>query len=143
MKKNFLPTILLALLIACNTDPTSSVENESAIPVTVENLTGQWRWTQSADSLNRIVDGPTASNTRTISITQDCTINEYRNDTLIFNDKFSLGKGMTGYSPDSLSFIDFATSRRFNYLIFSLTSKTLVIGIGLSNKYKDTYSRIN
>lgn len=143
MKKNFYATILIVLFIGCNKNPTSSSANEPAIPVTVENLSDQWRWIQSVDSLNQIVDRPTTNNTRAILITQDSTIKEYRNDTLIFSDKFRLGKTMTAYSSDSLSFIDFATSKRFNYIIFSLTAKTLVIGIGLSNSYKDMYSRIN
>ena len=140
MKNLFYVSIFVGYFFGCSSDPTSSLPES---PVTIGNLTGQWNWVQSVDGTNHVVEKPTSSNTRAITIALDSTIKEYRNDTLIFIDKFRLIKAMTNFSSDSLSVIDFATSKRFNYLIFSLTSETLIIGYGLQDSFKDQYSKIN
>ena len=140
MKNLFYSIIFVGYFFGCSSNPTSSLTES---PVTIGNLTGQWNWIQSVDSTNHVVEESTASNTRSITITLDSTIKEYRNDTLIFIDKFRLIKTMTTFSSDSISVIDFVTSRRFNYLIFSLTSEALIIGYGLPGSFINQYSKIN
>lgn len=136
--------LLLALLIRCNENPVSNSTDESQIPVTIQNLSGQWEWIKSVDSLNQIVDNPNNSYKRTISITQDYYFSEYRNDTLISKYSFCIKKAMTTNSTDSLCYLDrLDNSKYFNCVIFSLTSKALVIGYALPGSSKRVFSRSN
>ena len=144
MRKKFYALILIVLFFGCNENPTSNPTEESEIPVTIENLTGQWGWIKSVDSLNQVTDNPTTTYTRAVSIAQDYIFREYRNDTLFDNYNFCLKKTMTNYSPDSLYYIDrLDNSKWFNYVVFSLTSKTLVISYSLSGNSKIVFSRTN
>jgi hypothetical protein len=134
----------MTIFFGCNENPISDPMNESEIPVTIENLTGQWRWIKSVDSLNQVVDNPTTTYTRAVSITQDYIFREYRNDTLFDNYNFCLKKTMTNYSPDSLYYIDrLDNSKWFNYVVFSLSSNTLVIGYSLPGSSKKVFIRTN
>jgi hypothetical protein len=144
MKKKFYVIILITLFLGCNENPISNPKDESEIPVTIENLTGQWSWIKSVDSLNQVVDSPTINYSRAVSITQDYIFREYRNDTLFDNYNFCLKKTMTNYSPDSLCYMDrLDNSRWFNYVVFSLSSKSLVIGYSLPGSNKKVFSRTN
>ena len=139
MKKYFYVVILIVLSQGCDSNPTSSPTDEPEIPVTMENLTGTWNWIQSIDSTNQLIDQPSSGNTRSLIITQERTFKEYRNDTLIFSDTFSLFKALTPYATDSLSIIDWDHAKYFNYIVFSLTSKNLVIG--RFGNYKSVFTR--
>lgn len=142
MKKYLYLIILMVLIICCDTTPTSSESDEPEIPVKIENLIGTWNWTQSVDSTGKVVSVPTLNNTRSIIITQDFTFKEFLNDTIFFSDKFNLYMTVLPNTTDTLTIIDWRTSRRLNYIIFSLQSKTLIVGRSLG-KSKDKYSRIN
>jgi len=143
MKKYFYTFILIVIVLfqRCNSNPTSTLADEPEIPVIMENLTGRWNWTQSVDSTDQVVDGPTSNLARAVIITQDRTFKEFRNDTLIFSDTFNLFKALTPFATDSLSIIDWDNAKYFNYIVFSLTSKTLVIGH--FGNYKSVFFRIN
>jgi hypothetical protein len=141
MKKYYFLTILIFLNISCDTTPTSIQKDESEIPVVIDNLTGTWNWIQSVDSTDQVVDAQTSNKTRSIIIAQDYTFEEYLNDTLNFKDKFNLLKTVLSNSIETLSFMDWRTSKRFNYAIYSLKPKILIIGYSWG--YKQKYSRVN
>ena len=141
MKKYFYLVILIFLFFRCNTNPTSSLSDDHVIPVRIENLTGTWNWTQSLDSTDQVVDRATSDITRSVMITQDYTFKEFRDDTLIFNDTFRLLKTVLPNATDSLCYMDWDHSKYFNYIVYSLKSKTLVIGYSWG--YKKEFSRNN
>ena len=144
MKKIFYAIILIAIFLGCNGNPTSNPNDEPEIAVTIENLTGQWKWIKSVDSLNQVVDSPTTTYTRAVSITQDSIFRQYLNDTMVEHYKFCLKKTMTKYSPDSLFYMDrLDGSKWWNYVVFSLSSTTLSIGYGLQGGGKAVLSRVN
>jgi uncharacterized protein YcfL len=142
MKKYFVFFILIFFFISCDTNPTSSENDEPELSVVIENLVGRWNWTESIDSTGQVVDESTLNNTRTIEITQDRTFKQYRNDTLVFYDKFNLLKTTLPNKTDTVTVLDWNTSKYFNYVIYSLKSKYLIIGITISN-IKSKYARIN
>lgn len=139
MKKYLYVVFLIVLIQSCDSNPTSNQSSE--VPVVIENLVGTWNWVQSMDSTDHVVDQPTSYITRSLLITQDYTFKEFRNDTLIFNDTFQLLKTLLPNATDSLSYMDWDSSRYFNYIVYSLTSKTLIIGY--SWNYKKVFLRIN
>lgn len=141
MKTNILFVILLSLVISCDTTPTSNETNNLEVPVLIKNLTGTWNWINSIDSTDQIVDESTPNNTREIIITEDYTFREFRNDTLIFDDNFNLEKTTFQNENDTLTYLDWSSSRRFNFVVYSLKSKNLTIGYSFGNKY--LYSRVN
>jgi hypothetical protein len=141
MKKYLYVVFLIFLLPDCNSELTSDFSDELEVPVVIENLIGKWNWIQSVDSTEQIVEEPTIINTMSILITQDYTFKQYNNDTLFFNDKFNLSKTVLPNTNDTLTFLDWRTSKRFNYIVFSLKSKTLIIGYSWGNK--SIYIRIN
>ncbi len=140
MKKYLYVVFLIVLFLSCNSNPTSP--DESEVPVVIENLTGQWNWTQSVDSTNQIVDEPTSDVSRSMIITQDYTCKELLNDTVILDDTFRLQKYVLTKETDSLSYMDWEHSKYFNYVIFSLTPKRLVVGC-YTWGHKKIFSRIN
>jgi hypothetical protein len=142
MKKYFVFFILIIFFIGCDADPTSSGTDESELPVVIKNLAGKWNWIQSVDSTGQVVDEPTLNNTMSIEITQDYTFRQYRNDTLFFYDKFNLLKTALSNKTDTVTVLDWNTSKYFNFVIYSLKAKSLIIGITISN-IKSKYSRIN
>jgi hypothetical protein len=140
MKKYFYFSILIFFSISCNTNPTSSEADEPEISVVINNLSGSWNWIQSVDSTDQVVDEPTLNYGRSIVITQDYMFNEFLNDTLVFSDKFNLIKTVLPNTNDTLTVMDWRTSRRFNYIIFSLKPKNLIVGYSWSNR--SIYSRV-
>ena len=139
MKKYLYVVFLIILFQRCNLNPSSP--DESEVPVVIENLTGQWYWTQSVDSTNQVADKATSDFFRSIKISQDYTFEEFHNDTLVFDDSFRLLKTILPNAADSLSYMDWDNSKYFNYVVYSLTSKRLVIGY--SWDYKKIFSRMN
>ncbi len=142
MKKYWYLTFLMVLIIGCDTILTSSKSDEQEVPVKIENLTGTWNWTQFVDSLGQVLSEQTLNSTRSIIITHDFTFKEFHNDTVFFSDKFNLYKSVLPNTTDTLTFFDWRTSKRFNYIIFSLKTNTLILG-SYFGQYQDKYSRIN
>ena len=142
MKGYFIILILMLFFISCDTNPTSSESDEPELPIIIENLVGRWNWTQSIDSSDQVIEESTIGNKISIEILQDYTFNQYRNDTLFFYDKFNLYKTILPNKTDTVSIIDWKTSKNFNYIIYSLKEKLLIIGSSISD-VKSKYSRIN
>lgn len=141
MRTNAFFVILLVLNISCDTTPTSNEINNIEVPVVIKNLTGTWNWVQTVDSTDQVVDETTLNNFREIIITQDYTFREFLNDTLIFDDKFKLVKTTFQNENDTLTYLDWSSSKRFNIVVYSLKSKNLKMGYSFGNKY--LYSRVN
>ena len=141
MKIFSLISIMLVCVVSCDINPASSQTYEPEVPVIIENLAGTWDWIRSVDSIGQVVEESSLYNTQII-ITQDFSFKQYLNGTLFLNDCFNLYKTVIQNTIDTVSVLDWKTSKYFNYIVYSLKSNTLIIGRSVSN-VKNIYTRKN
>jgi len=131
--------ILLALLLsACKSSPT----NETNFTTNNTSIFNDWLLRQTSGGIGGATMTIPEGTKLVLSMSVDSIYREYRNDTLVFQDGFTIRPAISIYSADSLSVIDFKTSKRFNFVVLHLMNDTLILADNMYDGYSYLYTRI-
>jgi hypothetical protein len=135
MKAYFCVAVLSLLVLSCHNEPTS-VEYSQTI-----SLAGNWLWTSASGGLtgSQVI---TPSNKIVLSFTSDGAYSLYRNDTLLNSSIYSVKKGKTIYSSDSMDVIIFRDTTIEKRVIFKLTIDSLELADNMYDGFGYSYIKI-
>jgi hypothetical protein len=125
-------------LSACKSSPT----NENASTTNNTSIFNNWLLRQTSGGITGTTISIPEGTKMVLSVGMDSIYREYRNDTLVFQDGFTIRPAVSIFSADSLPVIDFNTSKRFNFVVLHLMNDTLVLAENIYDGYNYLYTRI-
>ncbi|MEK7818205.1 MAG: hypothetical protein AAB255_00255 [Bacteroidota bacterium] len=139
MKTIFISVVFSLTAFSCNSNPTDENISQS----TSSTLVGQWLWRQASGGLTGKVITPSANTRIIISFLADGRYSESRNDTLLVSSNYTIQKGKTIYSTDSLDVIVFQNTDIEKRVIFSITKDSLNVADNYYDGYGFIYTKVN
>lgn len=143
MRILFIIAVTIITIAGCS-DP-DSTGTGSIIPPIVQDslaqLAGEWFWVQSTGGIAGTSSGPTASEQWTRLFTAESLCRISHNGAVVRSVKFSVGRGMSIYSPDSVGILRF-TDAPDPEMILRLSADSLVLGDNYFDGFTSVYRRI-
>ncbi len=126
--------VLSLLALSCNNAPSSIDSSQPAA------LAGNWLWTGAIGGLtgNQVIR---PLNKTVVSFTGGGMFSVYQNDTLLRTSMYSVKKGKTIYSADSMNIILFQDTTIERRVIFKLTADSLELADNFYDGFGYTYIR--
>ena len=132
----FVIILFSVLAVACKTNPTNGGK-----PDNNNDIYGNWLWKSSTGGIGGTTTFPTGNNKYTLQITVDSNFIESRNDTITFNDKFTLY--YVDAVPHPILVLDFINSKRFSLAVNVVSSDSLILSDTFIDGYTSVYTRIH